>query len=351
MRTRDIKTTLRRRKATFLVIFVTLRRMHTGVASALLIALISAAGSAQAQGDPAAEYPGKAIRILVGFTPGGGPDITARYIAQKLGEAWKQQVLVENRPGAGGTIAAGIVARAGADGYTLLSVSSAHAIAAAIYPQLPYALGELAGITQTGSSKYVLVASPSLGLRSLKELVAAARARPGALNFSSAGVGSGTHFAAEIFRSMAGIEVVHVPFKGIPEALAEAVAGRVHFFLAPMANAVNQVKEGKLLGLGVSSLERDALLPEVPTVDEAGVPGYRPELWFGLLAPASVPRPIVAKLNREIVRILAEPDLKQRWEAIGIEPRPTSPEAFDRLVREEVALFMKIARTSNIKAD
>jgi tripartite-type tricarboxylate transporter receptor subunit TctC len=248
-------------------------------------------------------------------------------------------VLVENRPGAGGTIAASMVARGGGDGYTLLSVSSAHAIAAALYPKLPYdTQSELAGITQTGSSNYVLVASPSLGMSSLKALIAAAKARPGALNFSSAGVGSGTHFAAEIFRSMADIEVVHVPFKGIPEALAEAVAGRVHFFLAPMANAVNQVKEGKLVGLGVSSLQRDALLPEVPTVDEAGVPGSRPELWFGLLASAAAPRPIVAKL-------------RQRWSALGIEPRPTTPEAFDRLVREEIALFTKIARASNIKAD
>jgi tripartite-type tricarboxylate transporter receptor subunit TctC len=312
---------------------------------------ISLTAPAQAQGDPAADYPIKPIRIFVGFTPGGGPDITARHIAQKLGDAWKQQVLVENRPGAGGTIAAGMVARAGGDGYTLLSVSSAHAIAAVIYPRLPYELNELAGITQTGSSKYVLVVSPSLGMSSLRELLAAAKARPGQLNFSSAGVGSGTHFAAEIFRSMAGIEVVHVPYKGIAEALAEAMSGRVHFSLAPMPNAVNHVKEGKLLGLGVSSLERDALLPDVPTVDEAGVPGYRPEAWFGLLTSAAVPRPIIAKLNREISRILAEPDLKQRWTPIGIEPRPTTPEAFDRLVREEVALLTKIARASNIKAD
>lgn len=324
--------------------------MHTRGIAGLLIAVVSFAG--QAQNDPAADYPSKPVRILVGFTPGGGPDITARYLAQKLGEVWKQQVLVENRPGAGGTIAAGMVARAGADGHTLLSVSTAHAIATAIYPKLPYdAVSELSGITQTGSSKYVLVVSPSLGIKSLKELLAAAKARPGQLNFSSAGVGSGTHFAAEIFRSMAGIEVVHVPFKGIPEALAETMTGRVQFFMAPIANAVNQVREGKLVGLGVSSLERDALLPDVPTVAEAGVPGYQPVLWFGLLTSSAVPRPIVAKLNREITRILAEPELKQRWGAIGIEPRPNAPEAFDRLIQEEVALFTRIARASNIRAD
>ncbi|MDQ5849486.1 MAG: tripartite tricarboxylate transporter substrate binding protein [Pseudomonadota bacterium] len=317
----------------------------------LLLAAFSSA-TAQTKGDAPSDYPNKPVRIVVGFTPGGGPDITARYIAQKLTESWKQQVIVENRPGAGGTIAAGMVARANPDGYTLLSVSSAHAIAPAIYPSLPYdTLGELSGITQTGSSKYVLVVAPSLGIKSLKELLAAARANPGQINFSSAGVGSGTHFAGEIFKSMARIDVVHIPFKGIPEALAETITGRVQFFMAPIANAVNQVRDGKLVGLGVSLLERDALLPEVPTIDEAGLPGYQAELWFGLLTSSAVARTVIAKLNRDIVRILAEPDLKQRWGAIGIEPRPNAPEAFDKLVRDDVAVFTRFARAANIKAD
>lgn len=320
--------------------------------AALLIAAVCVAAPARAQGDAAADYPARPIRILVGFTPGGGPDLTARQIAQKLSEAWKQQVLVENRPGAGGTLAAAMVARAAPDGYTLLSVSSAHAIATAIYPKLSYnALGDLSGITQTGTSKYVLVVSPALGIRSVKDLLATAKAKPGQLNFSSAGVGSGTHFAGEIFRTMAGIDVVHVPFKGIPEALAETMAGRVHFFMAPIANAVSQVREGKLLGLGVSSLERDALLPDVPSVAEAGVPGYQTQLWFGLLTGSGVPRPIIAKLNREIARILSTQELKQRWTAVGIEPRPTSPEAFDRMIRDDVVLYVRTARAANIKAD
>jgi tripartite-type tricarboxylate transporter receptor subunit TctC len=322
------------------------------VIRALAFLLLLTTGQAQAQSDPAADYPSKPIRILVGFTPGGGPDLTARQIAQKLGEAWKQQVLVENRPGAGGTLAAGMAARAAPDGYTLLSVSSAHAIATAIYPKLSYnALGDLSGITLTGSSKYVLVVSPSLKLGTVKELLDAAKARPGQLNFSSAGVGSGTHFAGEIFRSMAGIDVVHVPFKGIPEALGETMAGRVQFFMSPIANAVGPVRDGRLLGLGVSSLERDALLPAVPSVAEAGVPGYQTVLWFGLLTASGVPRPIVAKLNREIARILAEPELKQRWSAIGIDARPTAPEEFDRLIRDDVVLFVRTARAANIRAD
>src|SRR6266849_1617265 len=224
------------------------------VVTALVLSGLTCAARAQD------DYPSRPLRIVVGFTPGGGPDITARHIAQRLGESLKQQVIVENRPGAGGTVAAGMVARAPVDGYTLLSVSSAHAAAAAIYPKLAYdTLKDLSGITQSATSKYVLVVAPSLGVRSVKDLVAAAKARPGTINFSSAGIGSGTHFAAEVFKAMAAIDVVHVPFKGIPEALTETMTARVQFFMAPIANAVTQVKEGKLTGLGVSSAERDAL--------------------------------------------------------------------------------------------
>jgi tripartite-type tricarboxylate transporter receptor subunit TctC len=295
------------------------------------------------------EYPSRAVRILVGFTPGGGPDITARHLAQKLAESWGQQVIVENRPGAGGTLAAGLVARAAPDGYTLLSVSSAHAAAAAIYPKLGYdTQKDLAGITQTGTSKYVLVSSE---FKTLKDLLAAARSRPGQLNFSSAGVGSGTHFAAEIFKARAAIDVVHVPFKGIPEALAEALTGRVQFFMAPIANSVSHVREGRLSGLGVSSLKRDALLPAVPTVDEAGVPGYESELWFGVLAPAGLPGAVMTKLNREITRVLSEAETRARWSAIGIEPRPTQPAEFDDLIRREIALYSRIARAAQIRAE
>lgn len=299
-----------------------------------------------------AAYPERPIRLIVPFAPGGNADIVGRLVAEGMSQVLGQPMVVENRGGAGGGIGAGEVARAAPDGYTLLSVSSAHAIAAAIYPRLSYnALADLSGITLTGSSKYVLVVSPSLKIHTVKELIAAAKAKPGQLNFSSAGVGSGTHFAGEIFRSMAGIDVVHVPFKGIPEALSETMAGRVHFFMAPIANSVGPVRDGKLLGLGVSSLERDVLLPDVPSVAEAGVPGYQTVLWFGLLTGSGVPKPIVAKLNREIARTLSEPGLKQRWSALGIEAKPTTPEGFDRLVRDDVVLFVRTARAANIRAD
>ena len=319
--------------------------------AAALAAAMAIAAHAQTA-DPAADYPAKPIRIVVGFTPGGGPDITARYIAQKLGESWKQQVVVENRPGAGGTIAAGFVANATADGYTLLSVSSAHAVAPAIYPKLPYdTTRDLAGVTLSATSKYLLVVPPSLGAKSVRDLLAMARARPGHLNFCSAGVGSGTHFAGELFKSMAGIDVVHVPFKGIPEALTETMTGRVQFFMAPIANSVNLVREGKLAALAVSSAERDALVPDLPTIAEAGVPGYESILWFGLLTSSKTPRPIIAKLNREVVRILSGAEAKARWMPIGLEPRPTTPAAFDKLIAEDIATFSRLAKAGDIRAE
>ena len=290
------------------------------------------------------------MRIVVGFTPGGGPDITARHIAQRLAERLKQQVIVENRPGAGGTVAAGQVARSAPDGYTLLSVSSAHAAAAAIYSKLPYdTLKDLAGITQTASSKYVLVAPPSLGIKSVGELVAAAKARPGQINFSSAGVGSGTHFAAEIFKSMAAIDVVHVPNKGIPEAMNETVAGRVQFFMAPIANAMNLVRDGRLVGLGVSSRSRDAFAA-------AGAHGRRRrgDRAFNRNSGSgfSVQRGCRVRSFRALTARspASSPTTRRRarWAPIGIEPRPTSPEDFDRLIAAEIALYTRIARAANI---
>lgn len=317
------------------------------------VALLLGVGAVHAQQPYAAkDYPRKPIRIIIGFTPGGGPDITARYLAQKLTESWKQQVIVDNRPGAGGTVGANLVATANPDGYTLLSVSSAHAVSPAIYAKLPYdTLKDLSGITQTAVSKYLLVAAPALGAKTLKDFLAAAKAKPGQLNFSSAGVGSGSHFAAEQFKAAAAINIVHVPFKGIPEAMTETISGRVHLFMAPIATALPMVKDGRVVGLGVSSLQRDALVPDMPTLAEAGLPGFRTDLWFGLLTSSQVPKPVVAKLNAEIRRILSDADVKQRWLPIGLEPKPTMPAEFDKIVADEIANFTRIARAANIKAD
>ena len=329
-------------------------KLLTGIAAVVSMTLLSAqlpAQAAQKGAAPAADYPTKPIRILVGFTPGGGPDITARYIAQKLTEEYKQQVIVDNRPGAGGTIAANLAANANPDGYTLLSVSSAHAVAPAIYDKLPYdPRRDLSGITLSAVSKYVLVSAPSIGYKSLKDLLAAARAKPGQLNFSSAGVGSGTHFAGELLKSMAKIDVVHIPFKGIPEAMTETITGRAQFFMSPIASAVGLVREGRLTGLGVSSLKRDALLPDVPTIAESGVPGYDSILWFGLLTSSKTPRPLISTLNRDITRILGDADAKKRWAPIGLDPAPTTAAEFDKIIAADIATFTRLAKAGNIKA-
>lgn len=317
-------------------------------ACAVMLGAPSTYGASQ----DAARFPEKPIRLVIGFTPGGVPDITARLIGQKLVERWKQQVVVDNRPGAGGTIAAQTVASANPDGYTLLSVSNAHAVAPAVYARLPYdTLKDFAGITVTANGPALLLVSPSLGVRSAKELITLAKAKPGQFNFSSAGVGSGTHFAAELFKSMAGIDVVHVPFKGIPEAITETMTGRVQFFLSPLASAMNLVKDGKVQAIGVTSTKRVGQFPDLPTIAESGLPGYRWDFWYGLLAPAKTPRPIITRLNTEITRILSDPEVRTRWVSLGAEPAPTTPEQFDKLVADDVAVFTKLARAAHIQAD
>ena len=328
---------------------------------AMLVALLGLGwivmpGTQAAEGAATAGFPAKPIRIVVGFTPGGVPDITARFIAQKLGESWKQQVVVDNRTGAGGTIAAQIVANANPDGYTLLSVSNAHAVAPAIYSKLPYdTLKDFAGITLTANGPALLLVSPALGVKSAKELIAGAKAKPGHFNFSSAGVGSGTHFGAELFKSMAGIDVVHVPFKGIPEAITETITGRVQFFISPLASALSLVKEGKALAVGVTSAQRAPQLPELPTVAESGLPGYQWEFWYGLLVPAKTLRAIVVKLNRESRASSSCPTCGAagwRWARSPRRPRPSnstvsSPSRLRRLPSSPAQPISKPSESAN----
>ena len=324
------------------------RRMRS--IAALLAAFVFPVSAVAA--DAAASYPSKPIRIVIGFTAGSTVDISARVIGQKLTETWKQQVIPDNRPSAGGIIAAQTVASANPDGHTLLSVSASHAVAPAIYSKLPYdTVKDFAGITTTVSVPAVLIVSPSLGVKTVKDLVAMAKAKPGQVLFSSGGIGSATHFSAELFQSLAGINVQHVPFKGIPEAVTEAMVGRVHFMMSPLSNAFPFIKEGKLVALAVSPAKRVSVLPDVPTIAEAGVPGYKWQTWFGLLAPAKTPRSIITKLNQEVTRILNLPDSKERWNALGSEPVPIAPEAFDKYIVDEIAIFTKLARAANIKAE
>ncbi len=296
-------------------------------------------------------FPSKPVRILVGFSPGGVPDIAARILSQKLSESWKQPVTVENRLGAGSNIAAQAVATASPDGYTLLSVSSAHAIAPAIYPKLGFdAIKDFSGITLTATGPALLIVSPKLGVKNVAELIALAKSRPGQLNYSSAGVGSGSHFAGELLKSQTGIDVVHVPFKGIPEALTETVTGRVDFFISPFASAINLVRDGRAKAIAVTSSKRMGELPDMPTVAEA-VPGYLWVFWYGLLAPAKTPRAVLNQLNAEVTRILKEPEVRARLAPLGTEPATNAPEEFDKMIAEEVASFTRVAKAANIKVD
>jgi tripartite-type tricarboxylate transporter receptor subunit TctC len=300
----------------------------------------------------ASTYPQKPIKILVGFSPGGVPDIVARVLAPKFTEDWKQAVIVENKLGAGSNIAAQAVATSAPDGYTLLSISSAHAISPAIYTKLPFdATKDFAGITLTATGPALVIVSPELNVSNMREFIALAKSKPGQLNYSSAGVGSGSQFAAELLKAQAGIDLVHIPFKGIPEALTDTMAGRTHLFISPYASAINLVREGKAKAIAVTSTSRVADLPNLPTVAESGVPGYKWIFWYGLVAPANTPRDIVQKIQAEVVSALKQPQVTQRFGSLGIEAVTSSPESFDQLIKDEVQLFKKLAADSGIKAD
>jgi tripartite-type tricarboxylate transporter receptor subunit TctC len=322
------------------------------IISALLGSLIGLALSSPSSAQTSEPYPSKTIRILVGFTPGGGPDITARFLATKLGENWKQPVVVENRVGAGSNIAAQALANAAPDGYTLLSVSSAHAVAPAIYAKLPFdAQKDFAGVTLTATGPALVIVAPNQGIKTIADLIALAKSKPGQLNFASAGKGSGSHFAVELLKSQAGLDMVHIPYKGIPEALTETMAGRVQVFIAPYASAINLVKEGKAIAIAVTSQKRMAEMPDLPTVAEAGVPGYEWVFWYGILAPAKTPKAIVDKLQAEIAGILKQPEVRQRFAPLGIAPATNSPEEFDKLIANEITNFTRLAKAANIKPE
>lgn len=318
-----------------------------GAAALALLALnIPTASPAQEQ---AKDFPSRTIRIVVGFTPGGAPDVTARIIAQKLSERWKQPVVVENRAGAGGSVAAAHVASSAADGYTLFSVTSSHAVAPAINSKLPYdTLKDFTSVTMTSIAPTWVLVSPSLGVKTLKDFIALAKSKPGQLNFSSAGVGSFMHFSAELFNDAAGIKAQHIPMKGPPEALTEVMAGRVQYTVSPIGAAAPLVKDGKLIALGVTGKKRLKDFPNVPTVAEAGLPGLFIETWTGLVVPSKTPPAIVAKLNKEIGEILRMPDVVARWEAFGVDSVPTTSAEFDKVIADNVAAFTKAAKAANI---
>lgn len=312
--------------------------------------VLSSPATLYAQGaGAAAGFPNRPIRIVVPFTPGGQPDIFSRMIGQKAGESMGQSVIVDNRPGAGGMLGSRIVAEAEPDGYTLLSISAAHAIGPSVR-KLPYdTRKDFAGITMAYNAAYLLVVPPALGVKTVQELIALAKSKPGQLNLASAGAGSGTHFAGLMFKHAANIDIVHVPFRGIPEATTDIIANRVQVFMAPLASSVPLVREGRLRALGVSSPARVSVLAEVPTIAEAGLPGFRFDSWGAIFAPAKTPRAVITRLNREFTRALALPDVETKMRDLGADPAPTTPAELDKFIVRELATIAKLAQLAGIK--
>lgn len=305
----------------------------------LAVLASTVAGAAAAQD----KFPSKPIRMLVPFGPGSQTDILARWIGEKMGENWQQQVVVDNRPSAGGTIASEYVLAANADGHTMMMVSTGHAGNATLYSKLSYdTIKDFSGVTQVASVPNVLIVAPALGPKSLKEFIAYAKSKPGQMNFSSAGIGSGTQINGEMFKIAAGIDATHIAYKSAPEALNNVISGSVQFHFSPVLVAAGQIRAGRVLGLAVTTATRSAVFPDIPTVAEAGVPGFEYDQWYGLLVSAKTPRPLVNALNKEVVRILNLPDMKERMLSQGANPKPTTPAEFDTFIRSEVKKFAAV---------
>ena len=301
---------------------------------------------------PAADYPTKPIRLVVGFAPGGGTDTTARAIGSKLADLLGQQIIIDNRAGAAGNIATEIVAKAVPDGYTILmGTIAALAINPSLYTtKLPFdSIKDFAPIIQAVDSTNILSLHPSVPASSVKELIALAKAK--SLNYGSSGVGGTGHLAGELFNTMAGVKMVHIPYKGGGPAMIELVGGQVQLVFATAASAVPQIKGGKIKGVAVTTAKRSALMPDLPTISEAGLPGFDANNWYGLLAPAKTPRPIVMRLNTEITKVLALPDVKDFLFNQGLDPAPGTPEQFGAYIKSEMTKWAKVVKDSGAKAN
>ena len=315
--------------------------------SLILFALLMSAAAACAQ-----SYPGKPIRIVVPFAPGGGADIIARILGQKMTENWAQQVVIDNRAGASGNIGAEIVAKAAPDGYALLMASSALAINPSVYKSVPYdAVKDFAPITQPGLLPNILVVHPSVPVKTVKDLVTLAKSKPGQLSYASAGAGTGTHLAAEMFKIMAGVEMVHVPYKGGGALITDLLGGQVALTFATLPSVMPYVKAGRLRAVAMTTAKRWPGLREVPTVAESGFRGFEVSTWIGLLAPAGTPKDVVNKLHGEVVRILRLADVRERFNGLGIEPVGDTPDHFSQYIRSEIAKYAKVVKQSGARVD
>jgi tripartite-type tricarboxylate transporter receptor subunit TctC len=306
-------------------------------------AAVFAVASATAQ----AAYPAKVIKIVVPFTAGSATDIMARIVGEKLSTSLGQSVVVENRPGAGGTLGASQVAKSEPDGYTLLVVSTGHVVNPALYANLNYdTLGDFAAVSPLAALPSVLVVGSGSPIKNVAELIAAAKAKPGQLNYASAGVGSATHVNAEKFRAQANIQITHIPFKGTPETIVETSSGRVDFMFTPVLASIPSIRDNRMRAIAVSTAKRSSALPDVPTVAEAGLPGFVFDFWIGMLAPAKTPKAIVNKLNAEVRNILQQPDVKDRLSKLGADPMPMSPEQFDAYIKEEFTTLGAVMKSA-----
>jgi tripartite-type tricarboxylate transporter receptor subunit TctC len=327
-----------------------MHRLNLAVRATAMVCALVAQPLVAAQADGAKDFPTKPIRFIVPFAPGAGTDTTARTIAQKLSETWNQQVVVDNRTGAAGAIGVDLTAKAIPDGYTICLISASHSVNSAVNPKLPYDLvKDLAAISQASSLFYVVYHNPSVPVKSIKELVAYAKANPGKLNFGSSGTGGLQHFAGEMFNHMAGVRMIHVPYKGTAAVIPAMLAGDVQVGFGTLFGVRPHLPSGRLRALAVTTGKRTPAAPELPTVMEAGVPGYEVDQWYGVLTSSKVPAPIVRKLNAAINEALRSPDVVKRFAADGSTPRGSTPEQFAAHIKSEIAKWSKLVKEAKLE--
>ena len=326
-----------------------IRRHHAVNATIATLATLCAL-ACPADASAAAAYPDRPVRMIVPFTAGGGTDLVARMIAQKLGESMGQTFVVDNRPAVDGVVGTEIAARSQPDGYTLLQVSTSHAINVALGRKLPYdTLKDFAPISHTANQQLILVVNPALPVRSVKELIALARAKPGSLNYGSSS--NATALPTELFKAMTGTQIQHIPYKGSPPMLADLIGGQIQLSIAAAISAIPQVRAGKLRVLAIGDSRRSTELPDLPTIAEAGVPGYQAAIWSGLLAPAGTPAPIIDRLNREVVQVVRAADFRAKLLELGAESVGSTAAEWGAFLRNAIEKWQKIAKRANMRAD
>jgi tripartite-type tricarboxylate transporter receptor subunit TctC len=300
----------------------------------------------------AQSYPSKPIRIVVPYPPGGFNDTLGRTLAAKFTEAWGQPAIVENKPGANTVIGSDFVAKSPPDGYTLLIVAFPFAVTPSLLKNMPYdTVKDFAPVVWAATSPNALVVNPSLPVKSVAELIALAKAKPGTLSYASTGNGSSNHISMELFKSLAGVDIVHIPYKGSGPAVTDLLGGQVQLMFDNAPNVMPQVKAGKLRALGMSGARRSSFAPDIPTIAESGVPGYEVAVWFGLVAPAGTPRDVVMKLNAEVLRILAMPDVRERFQSQGVEPVGSTPEQFGEHIKGQMVKWAKVVKDAGVQAE